>query len=278
MLTATCRTLQVRQALDRPGTPTISCCCHLFVKTSSMERDGTGREIYRKDEGDLTFRLREDGCSKLGPKQWLFTNVQLAPSVLWPPTSACLCHPPSVKAVEGLAPHHHASSTKLAHTLTGGRGNPLESRSLIDVSMSGNIILDAFKLERKSSDAYTTVVGNDQRYGECKLTFDPHLINVRHLLTSTSVLHGGFAAALLVYTALEHTKTALQRSEEQHVISTQVQYLKPVGKSEIELQVHHARVGKANATLRIVLSQKGSPAVAGDVRYVKIFVRFWEID
>lgn len=80
------------------------------------------------------------------------------------------------------------------------------------------------------------------------------------------VLHGGFAASLLVYTALEHAKTTLQKTKEQHVISCQVQYLKPVNKTELELQVEHVRVGKVNANLRVILSQKGSPSVAGDVK------------
>lgn len=70
----------------------------------------------------------------------------------------------------------------------------------------------------------------------------------------------------MVYTALEHAKSTLERTKEQHIISCQIQYLKPVNKSEIQLQVEHVRVGKANATLRVVLSQKGSPSVTGDVK------------
>ncbi|KAK5173432.1 uncharacterized protein LTR77_002113 [Saxophila tyrrhenica] len=115
--------------------------------------------------------------------------------------------------------------------------------------MSENsIIQNALKIERQRPNAYTAKIGQDQRFGE--------------------FLHGGFAASLLVYTALEHAKTTLGKTKEQQVISCQAQYLKPVNKSELQLQVEHLRVGKANASLRVVLSQKGSPSVTGDVNLV----------
>lgn len=78
---------------------------------------------------------------------------------------------------------------------------------------------------------------------------------------------------MIAKTAVEHAKSTLNRTTVQHVLSCQVQYLKPVDKSEIKLLVEHPKVGKVNAVLRIILSQKGSPAVTGDVRSVDDSVR-----
>ena len=130
--------------------------------------------------------------------------------------------------------------------------------------MADNIILRALKIQRKgqSTNSYTAQIGQDQRFGECK----SQTTMSRNNGLISSVLHGGFAASLLVYTALEHTKSTLSRTKEQHVVSCQMQYLKPVNKTELQLEVEHLRVGKATASLRVVLNQKGSPAVTGDVK------------
>jgi acyl-coenzyme A thioesterase PaaI-like protein len=85
-------------------------------------------------------------------------------------------------------------------------------------------------------------------------------------LTVDKVLHGGFAASLMVHTALEHVKTTLERNKPQHVTSLSVQYLKPVAKGEIEIKVEHTRVSKFNATLHVALCQKGAPSVVGYVK------------